>query len=318
MRPYVGVPVYHTPALLLVHGGWLVRRCAHGPILRSTCVHAPLHRVGNYSPGADGTLPTQAGIWPLAGFVCLASPHHTRCHRATVFYIYASWLAMVITCFAWRCALVIAIFVAFFVATWDQFTYSQKINTQASKVADASPGSAHQRLDERGLLAAIRRPPSNVTQTAFMLLVFQVTRFAVYGVCFLLALVGYISPVLEQAVYTFGDALAKVSLLLRSSMHRTSLNHCITTSAAAGHQPSLPSTPNDSHTIRYHTISYHTISYHTIPHHTIPYYTIPYHIIPYHAIPCHALPCHAMPYHAIPPHRFPAHGWRRVGCGVVW
>ena len=237
---------------------------------------------------------------------------------ATVFYIYASWLAMVITCFAWRCALVIAIFVAFFVATWDQFTYSQKINTQASKVADASPESAHQRLDERGLLAAIRRPPSNVTQTAFMLLVFQVTIFVVYGVCFLLALVGYISPVLEQAVYTFGDALAKVSLLLRSSMHCTSLNHCITTSAAAGHQPPLPSTPNDSHTIRYHTISYHTISYHTIPHHTIPYYTIPYHIIPYHAIPCHALPCHAMPYHAIPPHRFPAHGWRRVGCGVVW
>ena len=189
---------------------------------------------------------------------------------ATVFYIYASWLAMVITCFAWRCALVIAIFVAFFVATWDQFTYSQKINTQASKVADASPESAHQRLDERGLLAAIRRPPSNVTQTAFMLLVFQVTIFVVYGVCFLLALVGYISPVLEQAVYTFGDALAKVSLLLRSSMHCTSLNHCITTSAAAGHQPPLPSTPNDSHTIRYHTISYHTISYHTIPHHTIP------------------------------------------------
>ena len=189
---------------------------------------------------------------------------------ATVFYIYASWLAMVITCFAWRCALVIAISVAFFVATWDQFTYSQKINTQASKVADASPESAHQRLDERGLLAAIRRPPSNVTQTAFMLLVFQVTIFVVYGVCFLLALVGYISPVLEQAVYTFGDALAKVSLLLRSSMHCTSLNHCITTSAAAGHQPPLPSTPNDSHTIRYHTISYHTISYHTIPHHTIP------------------------------------------------
>ena len=45
-----------------------------------------------------------------------------------------------------------------------------------------------------------------------MLLAFQVAIFMVYGMNYLLALAEYFSPATEQAVYTFGDAIAKVAL----------------------------------------------------------------------------------------------------------
>ena len=45
-----------------------------------------------------------------------------------------------------------------------------------------------------------------------MLLVFQVTIFMVYGMNYLLALAEYFSSATEQAVYTFGDAIAKVAV----------------------------------------------------------------------------------------------------------
>ena len=48
---------------------------------------------------------------------------------ATFIYIYASWLASVAMCLYWRYALIIASFIAFILATWDQFSWTNEYST---------------------------------------------------------------------------------------------------------------------------------------------------------------------------------------------
>jgi len=99
----------------------------------------------------------------------------------TVVYIYASLLALIIDDYTWRTVLIILSFVGYAVAAWDQYNWTLGFNKDA---------------------------PAGYLSCA--LLLFQVVLFGVYGVVYLLAAFDWVSPVAEQALYTFGDATAKV------------------------------------------------------------------------------------------------------------
>lgn len=99
----------------------------------------------------------------------------------TVVYIYASWLALIIDDYTWRTVLIVISFVGYAFAAWDQYNWTLGFDRKAP--------SAH---------------------LSCGLLLFQVVLFAVYGVVYLVAAFNWASPVTEQALYTFGDATAKV------------------------------------------------------------------------------------------------------------
>mmetsp|Transcript_87229 Transcript_87229/g.241935 ORF Transcript_87229/g.241935 Transcript_87229/m.241935 type:complete len:1428 (-) Transcript_87229:90-4373(-) len=104
--------------------------------------------------------------------------------RCTSIYIWASWLGIVIPHEPMRWFLIVISFLAYVVASWEQLLLA--------------------RLMGKSMKPAV--------------VLFQVILFGLYGVVYLLAIFGMITPVNEQVMYTFGDMAAKIghSVLLIS------------------------------------------------------------------------------------------------------
>jgi PAS domain S-box-containing protein len=114
----------------------------------------------------------------------------------TVVYIYASLLALIITDYRWRIALIVVSFVGYAFAAWDQMNWARGFD---------------------------RTSPNGWVSVS--LLAFQVSLFGVYGCVYSAAAWDIMTPSTEQLLYTFGDATAKVmhSALLMSMRQQSAL-----------------------------------------------------------------------------------------------